>query len=147
VGRFRDIVIKLGRSAGQFILSQPQVQRQVDKVTDRIKESRENVESWLINLEEELWVWVRRMQDEAQRAHTHVDRAKNANTYYRTLGLNPGANLDEVKQAWRKAMRKNHPDLFAHDPVAERAAHTRSQELNTAYTELCALLSGRQRSL
>jgi len=147
VGRFRDMVVQLGLSAGRLILSQPRVQHQVDKVNGRIKESRETVEAWLSNLEDELWVWVRRMQDEAQRAHTQVDRARHANAYYHTLGLKPGATLEEIKQAWRKAMRKNHPDLFAHDPVAERAAHTRSQELNTAYTELCALLSGRQRSL
>ena len=128
-------------------MAQPQVKKRVDKVSDKFKESRENVESWLSEIEDDLWVWIRRLQAEAQRAHTHVDRVRNANQYYHILGLKPGANLDEVKQAWRRAMRKNHPDLFAHDPVAERAAHTRSQELNTAYTELCSLLSGHRRSL
>ena len=40
-------------------------------------------------------------------------------------------------------MLNNHPDRFAHDPIAEEAAHRRSQELNLAYTELSALLNGR----
>ena len=31
--------------------------------------------------------------------------------YYRTLNLAPGANLDEIKKAFRKAVRKHHPDM------------------------------------
>ena len=49
-----------------------------------------------------------------------------------------------MKRAWRGKMRKNHPDRFAHDPDAEARAHARAQELNLAYQELTALLTGRE---
>lgn len=39
---------------------------------------------------------------------------------YATLGLQPGASLEEVKRAWRKAARASHPDLHPDDPDAER---------------------------
>lgn len=31
--------------------------------------------------------------------------------YYRTLNLSPGAGLDEIKKAFRKSVRKYHPDM------------------------------------
>ena len=143
MSRLFTLLGKLGRRAQSVAMKQPSVKRRVEHVTARWRESRDNAEEWLESLEDELWQWVRRLQEEANRAHTQVERAANAASYYKTLGLKPGAGPDEVKKAWRRAMLENHPDRFAHDPVAEAAAHRRSQELNLAYTELSALLSGR----
>ena len=134
---------KLGRTAQTVALKQPLVKRRVEQVTARWRESRENAEEWLESLEDELWQWVRRLQEEANRAHTHVERAAKAADYYKTLGLKPGAGHDEVKKAWRRALLNNYPDRFAHDPIADDAAHRRNQALNLAYTELSALLNGR----
>jgi hypothetical protein len=142
--RAGTIVHKVGRSAVSFLRGRRHLRKQIDAVSQRLHLSKENVESWLLGIEEELWVWINRMQDQAHRAQSQMDRAKNADKYYHTLGLEPGAQMDQVKAAWRQAMRHNHPDRFAHDPKAEAAAHRRSQELNFAYAELSALLTGRE---
>jgi DnaJ-class molecular chaperone len=48
---------------------------------------------------------------------------------YKTLGLSAGASEEEVKQAFRKKARENHPDLNPNDPKAKE----RFQEINNAY--------------
>ena len=144
IGVLGSLINKVGRKTAHFILGRRQIRTQIDAVSERWRLSRETVESWLLGIEEDLWVWINRMQDQAHQAQSQMDRAKNADKYYRTLGLEPGAQMDQVKAAWRQAMRHNHPDRFAHDPEAEAAAHSRSQELNLAYAELSALLTGRE---
>jgi DnaJ-domain-containing protein 1 len=50
------------------------------------------------------------------------------------LGLEPGAPMDEMKRAFRKLMRENHPDLA---PESEREAATeRTKRIISAYTVL-----------
>src|ERR1700754_7661 len=39
--------------------------------------------------------------------------------YYQTLGVERGANADEVRKAYRKLARKHHPDLNPGDKAAE----------------------------
>lgn len=38
---------------------------------------------------------------------------------YETLGIEPGATEQEIKQAWRRAARRTHPDKNPDDPYAE----------------------------
>ena len=125
-------------------MRQPEIKQRVDAVTESWRDSRAGVENWLLGIEEDLWVWIRRMQAQAQRTQNQFDRAQRSGQYYSTLGLKPGASMDEVKAAWRQKMRENHPDRFANDPVAEERAHRRAQEINLAYAELTALLTGRE---
>ena len=141
--RLKSLLLSIGRKAGEVLMNQPQVRQRVDEVTERWRGSRENVEAWLTSVEDDLWIWIRRMQEQAHHAQSHIDRIRHSEQYYRTLGLRPGASMDEIKVAWRQAMRENHPDRFAHDPKAEERAHRRSQELNQAYAELSALLNAR----
>ena len=144
--RLRDFglnALKFGQRATERLKQQPEIQRGVDGVTDRWRSSRENVEGWLLGIEEDLWVWIRKMQDQAHQRQAQFERYQNSADYYEVLGLKPGAKMPEIKAAWREKMRANHPDRFANNPVAEAKAHKRAQKINQAYAELTALLTGR----
>ncbi len=52
--------------------------------------------------------------------------------YYEVLGLKKGASEDEIKKAFRKAAKENHPDLHPGDKDAE----ARFKEINEAYEVL-----------
>lgn len=52
--------------------------------------------------------------------------------YYKTLGVSKGATEKEIKQAYRKLARENHPDVNSGDKGAEK----RFQEINEAYEVL-----------
>jgi len=52
--------------------------------------------------------------------------------YYGLLGLQPGASGREVRRAYRRLVRKWHPDLNPDDP----AGRTKIQEVNEAYEVL-----------
>ncbi len=56
--------------------------------------------------------------------------------YYKVLDLAPGASFDEVKQAYRKAMRKYHPDRHAGNPKKQKAATELTMRVTQAYNEL-----------
>lgn len=52
--------------------------------------------------------------------------------HWRALGLEPGADADTLKRAFRAQARRWHPDLNANDPVAEE----RFKRINEAYAVL-----------
>lgn len=52
--------------------------------------------------------------------------------YYEVLGLKKGASDDDIKKAYRKAAKENHPDLHPGDKQAE----ARFKEANEAYAVL-----------
>ncbi|NBO27617.1 MAG: J domain-containing protein, partial [Synechococcaceae bacterium WB6_1A_059] len=56
----------------------------------------------------------------------------NPNDHWEVLGLEPGANQQALKQAFRRLARRWHPDLNANDPVAEE----RFKRINEAYAVL-----------
>jgi len=60
--------------------------------------------------------------------------------WYKTLNLAPGADLAEVKAAYRQLMRKYHPDLHAGNPQKQKAANELSMRVTTAYNGLQAHL-------
>jgi len=53
------------------------------------------------------------------------------------LGLAPGADADEIKQAWRKLSMENHPDRVTHlGEEFRRVAEQRMRRINAAYDVL-----------
>jgi curved DNA-binding protein CbpA len=56
--------------------------------------------------------------------------------HYLTLGLEPGAPVREVKQAYRALVKKWHPDQFHHDRKLQQLAEDKLKEINQAYSAL-----------
>ena len=52
------------------------------------------------------------------------------------LGVEPDASPTQIKAAWRRLARTNHPDLTGDDPAASRVATRRMAEINDAYAAL-----------
>ena len=61
------------------------------------------------------------------------------------LGVHASATPSQIKAAWRRLARANHPDLTGDDPAASRLATRRMAEINDAYAALTRTdRSGRQ---
>lgn len=58
--------------------------------------------------------------------------AKDARTPEEVLGIRVGASRDEIRTAWRRLVRKHHPDRVAGDPDAVRVANAKMREINAA---------------
>ena len=56
--------------------------------------------------------------------------------YYKVLDLPYGSDFDQVKAAYRKLMRKYHPDLHTQSPQKAKAATELSMQVTQAYNEL-----------
>lgn len=53
--------------------------------------------------------------------------------YYDALEIKPGASFDEIKTAYKKVMKKYHPDKYHSDPEKYKYAQQISQKINEAY--------------
>jgi DnaJ-domain-containing protein 1 len=63
--------------------------------------------------------------------------------YYAQLEVPFGADLAEVKAAYRRLMRKYHPDRYPNDPQKAAMATELTQKLAQAYREIEAALRGK----
>lgn len=60
--------------------------------------------------------------------------------WYRVLDLNAGADIPQIKSAYRQLMRKYHPDMHAGSPGKQKAATELSMRVTAAYNGLVAHL-------
>lgn len=67
--------------------------------------------------------------------------------YYQILNLQPGATLEDVKQAYRNMALTWHPDRYPHDSRLQAEAEQKFKEINYAYVRLRSLLSDPQFSV
>ena len=56
--------------------------------------------------------------------------------WYRVLDLSVGADMGQIKSAYRQAMRKYHPDMHAGNPQKQKAATELSMRVTAAYNGL-----------
>ncbi len=66
--------------------------------------------------------------------------------YYKLLDLPYGAEFAEVKAAYRKLIRKHHPDRYSGSPDKQKAATELTMQITQAYNELEVHLTGGRRS-
>ncbi len=58
--------------------------------------------------------------------------------WLKVLGLVEGADMAQIKSAYRQMMRKYHPDMHAANPQKQKAANELSMRVTTAYNGLVA---------
>ena len=54
--------------------------------------------------------------------------------YYEVLELEYGADFDKIKSAYRRLLKKYHPDLFQNRPEKLKTAQEVTRQINEAYT-------------
>ncbi|MDX2303122.1 MAG: DnaJ domain-containing protein [Microscillaceae bacterium] len=59
--------------------------------------------------------------------------AHSEKKYYDALEIKEGASFEEIKTAYKVAMKKYHPDRFAYDTQKQQYAIQLSQKINEAY--------------
>jgi DnaJ-domain-containing protein 1 len=65
-----------------------------------------------------------------RRTHAGDEAIRRA---YAALEVPPGSDFDTVRKAYRRLMRKYHPDLHAQSKDAQRAANDLAQKLTESY--------------
>lgn len=70
------------------------------------------------------------------------DPAADRKRWYKTLEVEPGADLKTVRRAYRKALLQYHPDKFANDPEKQKVATEVTRRLTEAYNGLTRYLGG-----
>jgi len=70
------------------------------------------------------------------------DPVADRRRWYKTLDLEPGADLAAVRKAYRRLMATYHPDKFVNDPDKLQAATEMARRLTEAYNGLSRYLGG-----
>ena len=63
-------------------------------------------------------------------------------TWFAVLGLSPAATLEEVKEAYKRLVKQNHPDrLHGMSPALRKLAKAETQRLNAAFRQALIVVS------
>ncbi len=71
-------------------------------------------------------------QQRAQELRQQEELRKKEKGYYDALELSFGASFEEIKKAYRRLMKKYHPDLYP-EPEKHKTAQQVSRRINEAY--------------
>ena len=82
---------------------------------------------------DQLKAQMRNPQSQANAKYTPNDKNK---VYYEVLEIKPGASKDEIKQAYKRLVKKWHPDLFFNQHGMQLQAQEKFKKINEAYTKL-----------
>ena len=84
--------------------------------------------------------WARAGAEQQQQQQNRGPRPQGSvsiNQALATLGLDRGASAEDIKQAWRRLSKENHPDRVTHlGEEFRRVAETRMRAINAAYDAL-----------
>ncbi len=86
---------------------------------------------------EHLKAQMRNPQSQTKAKSTPPTNDKNK-VFYEILEIKPGASQDEIKQAYKRLVKKWHPDLFFNQPQLQFSAQERFKKINEAYKKLSA---------
>jgi DnaJ-domain-containing protein 1 len=79
--------------------------------------------------------------DDGSTADAKALEAAGQNDWPIVLGVSPAATLDEVKQAYKGLIKKNHPDRVSDmSPSFVKLAEAETKRLNVAYAEALSCL-------
>lgn len=67
--------------------------------------------------------------------------------YYRILGLDEAASIDDLNEKYRNKIKQFHPDLFAGDKQREKLAVEKTKRINIAYSELKKFLIEKEKNV
>lgn len=84
-----------------------------------------------------------RRSSSQQRRRAPIFQQDDLAAHYKTLDVEYGADMSTVKSAYRKLMRKYHPDLHQ-DPKKKKAATELTVKLTTAYNAIDAHQNGKK---
>ncbi|MCA9634668.1 MAG: J domain-containing protein [Myxococcales bacterium] len=70
---------------------------------------------------------------------TGADPVEQRMRWYKTLELEPGADYEAIRKAYRRLVKLYHPDRFANDPEKYKAATEVARKITEAYEGLSAL--------
>lgn len=86
---------------------------------------------------EQLKAQMRNSQSQTTAKSTPPINDKNK-LFYEILEIKLGASQDEIKQAYKRLVKKWHPDLFFNQPQLQFSAQERFKKINEAYKKLSA---------
>jgi hypothetical protein len=84
--------------------------------------------------------WERAFEAAQARQAGHGSSEDDVGRWYRTLELEPGADLEQVRRAYRRLIRRYHPDRYVGDPEKYAAATQVATRVTEAYNGLRARL-------
>ncbi len=75
-------------------------------------------------------------------AGMNAAEAGDDQTWFAVLGLSPAVTIEEVKEAYKRLVKQNHPDrLHGMSPALQRLAETETKRLNAAFRQALTVVS------
>ncbi len=78
-----------------------------------------------------------------ERARANSSANSDLARHYAALEIPYGSDLETVRQAYKRLMKKYHPDRHARDPEKQRVATEVVKQINHAYSEISKYLNGK----